>query len=162
VAFANGTAALHGAVAVAGIGPGDRVATSALSFAASAACAAYVGATPTYVDIDPTTLNLDTASVPDGLAALVAVHYAGLPIDLAALNDRPPVLIEDAAQALGASTPDGPVGNCAHSDMAIFSFHPVKAITTAEGGAVTTNSDELAARLRPARRHGLRARAAAA
>ena len=156
VAFANGTAALHGAVAVSGIGPGDRVATSALSFAASAACAAYVGATPVYVDVDPTTMNLDTDSVPDGIEALVVVHYAGLPVDLAALNHRPSVLIEDAAQALGATTPDGPVGNCARSDLTCFSFHPVKTITTGEGGAVTTNDDDLADRLRAFRHHGLR------
>lgn len=155
VAFANGTAALHGAVSAAGLGPGDRIATSSLSFAASAACAAYVGATPTYIDIDPTSLNLDPGSVPEGVDALVAVHYAGLPVDLTALNRRPRVLIEDAAQALGARTPDGPVGNCAHSDMACFSFHPVKSITTGEGGAVTTNDDDLAARLRRFRHHGL-------
>jgi perosamine synthetase len=156
IAFASGTAALHGAVAVAGIGPGDRVATSALSFAASAACAAYVGATPAYVDVDPTTMNLDTGSVPEDVDALVAVHYAGLPVDLTALNHRPRVLIEDAAQALGATTPDGPVGNCARSDMTCFSFHPVKTITTGEGGAVTTNDDDLAERLRAFRHHGLR------
>ena len=156
VAFANGTAALHGAVAVSGIGPGDSVATSALSFAASAACAAYVGATPVYVDIDPTTMNMATDSVPEDIEALVAVHYAGLPVDLAALNHRPRVLIEDAAQALGATTPDGPVGNCARSDMTCFSFHPVKTITTGEGGAVTTNDDDLAERLRAFRHHGLR------
>ena len=159
VAFSSGTAALHGAAAVAGLGPGDRVATSSLSFAASAACAAYVGATPVYVDIDPTTLNLDPGAVPDGIAALVAVHYAGLPVDLAALNHRPPVVIEDAAHALGARTPDGPVGNCARSDMTCFSFHPVKSITTGEGGAVTTNDDDLADRLRAFRHHGLRPRA---
>ena len=156
VAFSSGTAALHGAAAVAGLGPGDLVATSSLSFAASAACAAYVGATPAYVDIDPTTMNLDPGAVPDGIAALVAVHYAGLPVDLAALNHRPPVVIEDAAQALGARTPDGPVGNCAGSDMTCFSFHPVKSITTGEGGAVTTNDDDLADRLRAFRHHGLR------
>lgn len=156
IAYANGTAALHGAVAAAGIGPGDLVGTSPLSFAASAACAVYVGATPVYVDIDPSTLNLDTTAVPEGLAALVAVHYAGLPVDLTALNQRPRVLIEDAAQALGAHTPDGPVGNCAHSDMTCFSFHPVKSITTGEGGAVTTNDDGLAERLRAFRHHGLR------
>lgn len=156
VVFSSGTAALHGAAAVAGLGPGDRVATSSLSFAASAACAAYVGATPVYVDIDPTTMNFDPGAVPDGIAALVAVHYAGLPVDLAALNHRPPVVIEDAAQALGARTPDGPVGNCARSDMACFSFHPVKSITTGEGGAVTTNDDDLADRLRAFRHHGLR------
>jgi perosamine synthetase len=156
VAFANGTAALHAAVAAARIGPGDVVATSPLSFAASAACATYVGATPAYVDIDPATLNVDVTAVPDGVAALVAVHYAGLPVDLGALNHRPPVLIEDAAQALGAVTPDGPVGNCARSDLCTFSFHPVKTITTAEGGAVTTNDPDLAERLRVFRHHGLR------
>lgn len=155
VAFANGTAALHAALAVAGIGPGDRVATSPLSFAASAAGAVYVGAEPTYVDIDPVTLNLDPALVPDDVTALVAVHYAGLPVDLTALTSRPRVIIEDGAQALGAATPDGPVGNCAHSDMTTFSFHPVKTITTGEGGAVTTNDRALAHRLRAFRHHGI-------
>ena len=153
VAFSNGTAALHAAMAAAEIGPGDQVATSALSFAASAACAVYVGATPTYVDIDPATLNLDPALVPADVDALVAVHYAGLPVDLTGLAHRPRVVVEDAAQALGAETADGPVGNCAHSDMTTFSFHPVKTITTAEGGAVTTNNADLADRLRAFRHH---------
>jgi perosamine synthetase len=153
VAVANGTAALHAAVAVAGIGAGDRLLTSPLSFVASANCARFVGATADFVDIDPKTLNLDPSAVGD-CDALVAVHYAGLPVDLAALTTRPRVVIEDAAHALGASTPDGPVGNCARSDMCTFSFHPVKAITTAEGGAVTTNSDELADALRRFRSHG--------
>jgi dTDP-4-amino-4,6-dideoxygalactose transaminase len=155
VTFANGTAALHAALAAAGIGPGDRVATSPLSFAASAACAVYVGATATYVDIDPDTLNLDPAQVPVEADALVAVHYAGLPVDLTRLGHRPRVVVEDAAQALGACTADGPVGNCARSDMTTFSFHPVKTITTGEGGAVTTNDDALAHRLRAFRNHGL-------
>ena len=155
VAFANGTAALHGATAAAGLGSGDVVATSALSFVASANCARYVGATPTFVDIDPATLNLDPARVPAGLAALVAVHYGGLPVDLTTLANRPPIVIEDAAHALGAITPDGPVGNCAHSDLCCFSFHPVKPITTGEGGAVTTNSAALADRLRRFRNHGI-------
>jgi len=153
VAFANGTAALHGALSAAGIGPGDRVLTSPLSFVASANCARYVGATADFVDIDPKTLNLDPAAV-GPCDALVAVHYAGLPVDLAALTTRPRVVVEDAAHALGASTPDGPVGNCARSDLCTFSFHPVKAITTGEGGAVTTNSDALAAALRRFRSHG--------
>lgn len=154
VAFANGTAALHASLAVAGIGPGHTVVTSPLSFAASANCARYVGARPGFVDIDPTTLNLDVEAIgtPD---ALVAVHYAGLPVDLARLRHRPPVVVEDAAHALGATTPDGPVGNCAHSDMTCFSFHPVKVITTGEGGAVTTNSADLAAALRRFRSHGM-------
>jgi UDP-4-amino-4,6-dideoxy-N-acetyl-beta-L-altrosamine transaminase len=156
VAFSSGTAALHGAVHAAGIGPGQLVATSPLSFAASANCALYVGAEVTFVDIDPDTLNLDPTALPPAADALVAVHYAGLPVDLGALPRRPRVVIEDAAHALGAHTPSGPVGNCADSDMCCFSFHPVKAVTTGEGGMVTTNSDELAERLRAFRHHGIR------
>jgi len=155
VVFSNGTAALHAAAAVAGLGPGDTVVTSPLSFVASANCARFVGATPAFVDIDPATLNLDPRGVPTGAAGLVAVHFAGLPLDLRQLAHRPPVVIEDAAHALGARTPDGPVGNCAHSDMCCFSFHPVKAITTGEGGAVTTNDAGFAARLRVFRNHGM-------
>ena len=155
VAFSSGTAALHAAAWASRLGPGDRVYTSPLSFAASANCAVYVGATPRFIDIDPTTLNLDVDAVPADADALVAVHYAGLSVDLAHLSRRPRVVIEDAAHAIGASTPDGPVGNCAHSDLCCFSFHPVKTITTGEGGAVTTNSDELAARLRTFRHHGI-------
>jgi perosamine synthetase len=155
VAFANGTAALHAACAVAGLGPGTTVATSPLSFVASANCARYVGADVTFVDIDPATWNLDVQAVPDDIDALVAVHYAGLPVDLAGLTHRPRVVIEDAAHAIGAQTPHGPVGNCAHSDMACFSFHPVKTVTTGEGGAVTTNSDAYADALRRFRSHGM-------
>ncbi len=155
VAFSSGTAALHAAAWASRLGPGDRLYTSPLSFAASANCALYVGATPGFIDIDPTTLNLDVDAVPADADALVAVHFAGLPVDLAHLSRRPRVVIEDAAHAIGASTPDGPVGNCAHSDLCCFSFHPVKTITTGEGGAVTTNSDELAARLRTFRHHGI-------
>lgn len=155
VAFSSGTAALHGAAAAAGLGPGDVVVTSPLSFAASATCARYVGATPAFVDIDAATLNLDLRAVPRDAAAVVAVHFAGLPVQLELLTRRPRVVIEDAAHALGAVTPDGPVGNCARSDMCMFSFHPVKTITTGEGGAVTTNSDELAERLRRFRNHGI-------
>jgi UDP-4-amino-4,6-dideoxy-N-acetyl-beta-L-altrosamine transaminase len=154
VAFANGTAALHAALSVAGIGPSDRVLTSPLSFVASANCARFVGARADFVDIDPKTLNLDPGAV-GPCDALVAVHFAGLPVDLAALTTRPRVIVEDAAHALGAATPDGPVGNCARSDMCTFSFHPVKAITTGEGGAVTTNSAELADGLRRFRNHGM-------
>jgi perosamine synthetase len=154
VAFASGTVALHASLWAAGVGKGDTVSTSPLSFVASASCALWVDAQPTFVDIDPKTLNLDLANI-GRCDALVAVHYAGLPIDLSALVARPRVLIEDAAHALGASTPDGPVGNCARSDACVFSFHPVKTITTGEGGAVTTNSLELATRLRRFRSHGM-------
>jgi UDP-4-amino-4,6-dideoxy-N-acetyl-beta-L-altrosamine transaminase len=155
VAFSSGTAALHAAAHAAGLGRGDTVHTSPLSFAASANAALYVGARPALVDIDPATLNLDPSLVPKDADALVAVHYAGLPFDLGLLEHRPRVLIEDAAHAIGARTPDGPVGNCARSDMCCFSFHPVKTVTTGEGGAVTTNDAELASRLRRFRHHGI-------
>ena len=154
VAFSSGTAALHCAAAAAGLGPGDLVATTSLSFVASAACARYVGADVAFVDIDPDTLNLDPTAVPKGVEALIAVHYAGLPVDLSRLAHRPRVIIEDACHALGATTPDGPVGSCARSDLCVFSFHPVKAITTGEGGAVTTNDGDLAEALRRLRSHG--------
>lgn len=155
VAVTSGTAALHAAAAVAGFGPGDLVATSSLTFSASAACARYVGAEATLVDLDPATLNIDPRAVPALVDGLVAVHYAGLPMDLTALPHRPRVVIEDAAHAFGASTPHGPVGNCAHSDMCCLSFHPVKPITTGEGGAVTTNDPDLAEALRRFRSHGI-------
>jgi UDP-4-amino-4,6-dideoxy-N-acetyl-beta-L-altrosamine transaminase len=158
VAFSNGTAALHAAAAAAGLGPGDIVATSALTFVASANCARYVGASVSLVDIEAATLNLDPERVPPDADALVAVHYAGLPVDLTRLPRRPRVVIEDAAHALGATTPDGPVGNCAHSDMCAFSFHPVKHVTTGEGGAVTTNDPALAAALHRFRNHGIERR----
>lgn len=157
VAFSSGTSALHGATWAAGLSEGDLVVTSPLTFMASANCARYVGARPGLVDIRPDTWNLDLARVPRTAAGVVAVHYAGLPVDLAnaGWSVRPRVVIEDAAHALGSLTPDGPVGNCAHSDMCCFSFHPVKPITTGEGGMVTTNNSELAERLRRFRSHGI-------
>jgi len=155
VAFANGTATLHGACFAGGLSKDSLVSTSSLSFAASASCAKYVGASVDFIDIDPATLNLDPKKVKATIDGLVAVHFAGLPVDLTKLAHRPQVVIEDAAHALGASTPFGPVGNCAHSDMTSFSFHPVKPITTGEGGIVTTNDDELADRLRKFRSHGI-------
>ncbi len=155
VAFTSGTAALHGATAAAGLGPGDVVVTSPLTFMASANCARYVGASPALVDIDPATWNLDVAAVDPDVAAVVPVDFAGLPVDLAQLRPGRRIVIEDAAHSLGATTPDGPVGNCARSDMCCFSLHPVKPITTAEGGVVTTNDDELAERLRRFRTHDI-------
>lgn len=155
VSFSNGTAALHGAAAAADLGPGHTVVTSPLTFMASANAARFVGARPALVDIDPNTLNIDPASIPDDSDAVVAVHFAGLPLDLRKLRKRTRIVIEDAAHALGALTPDGPVGNCAHSDMTCFSFHPVKPITTGEGGIVTTNDPLLAQKLRSFRSHGI-------
>jgi len=155
VAFMNATAGLHAAAWAGRIGPGSSLYTSPLSFVASANCGAYVGADVGFVDIDPATFNMDMAAVPAGLDALVPVHFAGLPADLSAMTERPGIVIEDAAHAIGALTPDGPVGNCARSDMTVFSFHPVKTVTAGEGGVVTTNDDDLAERLRRFRHHGI-------
>ena len=162
VAFSSGTAALHGAAFAAGVGPGDELITSALTFAASANCGAYLGATPRFADIDPRTWNVGvdtvTAVVTERTRAVVPVHFAGLPAPIAGLRAALPDrvrLIEDAAHALGAVDDGDPVGSCAHADMAVFSLHPVKAIATGEGGMVTTRDPELADRLRLFRSHGL-------
>lgn len=166
VAFANGTAALHAAAHAAGLGPGDELLTTPLSFVASANCALFVGARPVFSDIDPETANLDARRAHDaGLAtrakACVAVSMAGLPIDLeplqAARRDGL-VVIEDACHALGARRNGRPLGGDGAADMTTFSFHPVKAITSGEGGMVSTDSDELAEALRSFRTHGIRRR----
>ena len=155
VAYSSGTSALHSAAAAAGLGPGDVVATSPLTFMASANAARFVGAQPMLVDINKETWNIEMSAVPSNVRAVIPVHYAGLPVDLSSAQKNKQIIIEDAAHALGALTPDGPVGNCAHSDMCCFSFHPVKPITTAEGGMVTTNDPVLAEKLRLFRSHGI-------
>jgi perosamine synthetase len=161
VAFANGTAALHGAAFAAGLGPGDEAITSPISFAASANCAVYQGAQPRFVDISRSTWNLDTAraaaAVSDSTRAIIAVSFAGLPVDLTPLAEVPDRVgvIEDAAHALGARRGEGMVGGAGGADMTTFSLHPVKAITTGEGGLVSTEDDELARRLRMFRTHGM-------
>lgn len=155
VAFSSGTGALHAAVVAAGLGPGAKVAVPSLTFMASVNCVLYADATPIFVDIEPATLNMDLEAVPSDVDALVAVHFAGLPMQLANLPVRPRVIIEDAAHALGSEVGDQKVGSCATSDMCCFSFHPVKAITSGEGGAVTTNAAALAERLRRFRNHGI-------
>jgi perosamine synthetase len=161
VAFANGTAALHGAAHAAGLGPGDELLTTPLSFVASANCALFVGASPRFVDVDPATWNLDTATaasqVADTTRAIVAVSLAGLPVDLGPLEsvrDRV-VVIEDGCHALGGHRDGLRVGGPGGADMTTFSLHPVKAMTTGEGGMVTTEDDELATRLRGFRTHGI-------
>lgn len=157
VAFSSGTAALHGAAWAAGLGPGKRVFTPSLTFMATVNAVRYVGAEPCLVDIDERSFNIDLALIPSNAEAVIPVHFAGLPVDLenSAWLSRPKVIIEDASHALGAHTQAGPVGNCAHSEMTCFSFHPVKPITTGEGGMVTTNDSELAERLRLFRSHGI-------
>jgi perosamine synthetase len=162
VAFSSGTAALHGAAAAAGLGEGDELLTSAMTFAASANCGAYVGATPTFADVDPVTVNVTpktiAAAVTPRTKAVVAVHFAGLPADIAGIRASLPegtVLIEDASHAVGSRTTEGPVGSCAHSDMSVFSFHAVKTMTTAEGGMVTTRDESVRAFLANFRSHGI-------
>ena len=161
VAVSSGTAALHAAVFAAGIGPGDEVITSPLTFVASANAVLYLGGTPVFADIRPDTLNVDPAEVAAHVTpktrAILPVDFAGQPCDLDGLGDisraRGLAMIEDAAHAFGASYKGRPVG--AIADLTTFSFHPAKLITTGEGGMVTTNRDDLAARLRRFRNHGL-------
>ena len=162
VAFSSGTAALHAAAYVADLKAGDELMTSAITFAASANCGAYTGATPTFADIEDATWNMSArtveAAVTPATRGVVVVHFAGLPAPVAeiraAVGDNV-TIIEDGAHAIGALTPDGPVGACRNADMTVFSFHPVKTITSGEGGMVTTRREELASRLREFRSHGI-------
>jgi UDP-4-amino-4,6-dideoxy-N-acetyl-beta-L-altrosamine transaminase len=167
VAVSSATGALHIACLAMGIGPGSRVWTSPNSFVASANCALYCGAGVDFVDIDPVTRNLSIAALERKLAAtaaelrpnlLVPVDFAGLPCDLAplrALADRYGFrILEDASHAVGARYQGAPVGSC-FADASVFSFHPVKIITTAEGGLITTQDAKLAEKLRLLRSHGI-------
>jgi len=161
VAYSSGTAALHGAAFAAGLDEGDEVLAPPLTFAASTNCALYQGASPRFVDVDPATWNLDAAAAAAACTtrtrAIVPVSFAGLPADLApleAVRDRV-VVIEDAAHALGAVRDGRPVGGPGGADMTCFSLHPVKLMTTGEGGLVTTEDDEYASRLRAFRTHGI-------
>jgi len=161
VAVSSGTAALHAAVFAAGIGPGDEVIVPPMTFAASANCVRYQGGTVVFADVRPDTLNLDPARVQEAITphtrAIITVDYTGQPCDLDELNDLAErhnlTLIEDAAHALGATYHDHCVGALAH--LTAFSLHPVKHITTGEGGVTTTNDKDLAARLRLFRNHGI-------
>jgi perosamine synthetase len=164
VAFANGTGALHAAAFAAGLGPGDELLTTPISFVASSNCALFLGAQPVFADIEPLSGNLDCARAirnarTERTRACVAVSLAGLPIDLAPLQlarREGLIVIEDGCHALGGLRGGRAVGGDGLADMTVFSFHPVKAITTGEGGMVTTDSDELADALRTFRTHGIR------
>jgi perosamine synthetase len=161
VSFSSGTAALHGAAFAAGLGPGDEVITTPLTFCATANCVLYQGATPVFADVCEDTLNIDPQEVSRKLSsrtkAIVAVDYAGHPAALDELQriakDHDAVLIEDACHALGAEYGGKRVGSLA--DMTVFSFHPVKHLTTGEGGMVTTNDARLADTLQHFRNHGI-------
>lgn len=163
VVFSSGTAALHAAYSVAGIGHGDEVITSPITFVATANAALYVGARPVFVDVEPDTANINTALIESAVTSrtklIVPVHYAGHPADMekihAIARSHKLMVIEDACHAMGARYRGEPIGKCAYSDMTIFSFHPVKHITTGEGGAVLTNNNELYKKLRQFRTHGI-------
>jgi UDP-4-amino-4,6-dideoxy-N-acetyl-beta-L-altrosamine transaminase len=169
VAVNSATSALHIACLALGIGPGSRVWTSPLSFVASANCARYCDASVDFVDIEPDSGNmavdklrqkLETARSNDALPqAVIPVHLAGASCDMQQLhylaNEFGFRIIEDASHAVGASYQDDAVGNCRYSDITVFSFHPVKIITTAEGGMAMTNDAELAEKMRLLRSHGI-------
>lgn len=161
VAVSNGTAALHIACMAAGIGEGDEVITTPITFVASANCALYCNATPVFADIDMNTYNINPKSIEEKITsktkAIVAVHFTGQPCDMDEIHKIAKkhnlVVIEDAAHALGADYKGKKIGSM--SDMTTFSFHPVKHITTAEGGMVVTNSKELYEKLMLYRTHGI-------
>lgn len=161
VTFSSGTAALHAAAFAAGLTAGDEVITTPMTFAASANCVLYQGGTPIFADVCRDTLNLDpdlvAARITRRTKAIIAVDYAGHPADLnsiRALAERHGlVFIEDACHALGAEYHDHAIGS--YADMTVFSFHPVKHVTTGEGGMVTTSNSATADTLRLFRNHGL-------
>jgi len=169
IAVNSATSALHIACLALGVGPGSRVWTSPISFVASANCARYCGATVDFVDVEPDTGNmavdllrqkLEHARSSDTLPQVVIpVHLAGASCDMQQIhylaNEFGFKIIEDASHAVGASYQQEPVGCCRYSDITVFSFHPVKIITTAEGGAALTNSPELAEKMRLLRSHGI-------
>ncbi len=161
VAVSSGTAALHAAMHALGIGPGDEIIVPAMTFAATANCVVFQGATPVFSDVDPETLLIDPDRVKDRITsrtkAIIAVDYAGHPADYDGLqaiaNDHGIALAADACHALGAFYKSRPVGSLA--DLSTFSFHPVKHITTAEGGMITTDDPHLAQKMRVFRNHGI-------
>ncbi|MGE6235109.1 UDP-4-amino-4,6-dideoxy-N-acetyl-beta-L-altrosamine transaminase [Aeromonas media] len=169
VAVNSGTAALHIACLALGVGPGDWVWTSPISFVASANCALYCGAQVDFVDIEPDTGNMCAVELERKLVAakaegrlpkvVIPVHFAGLPCDMKEIHRLGQEygfrIIEDACHALGARYHDEPTGNGRYSDITVFSFHPVKIITTGEGGMAMTNDPALAKTMRLLRSHGI-------
>lgn len=169
VAMNSATSALHAAVAALGLGPGDLLWTSPITFVASANCARYCGADVGFVDIEPETFNMCPDALGRKLAeaavagrlpkVIVPVHMGGQSPrmdEIAELaRDHGVRIVEDASHSIGASYRGAPVGDCAHSDITVFSFHPVKIVTSAEGGMAVTNDPELAARMELFRSHGI-------
>lgn len=169
VAVNSATSALHIACLALGVGKSDIVWVTPTSFVASANCAIYCGATVDFVDIDPRTYNLCAVRLAEKLElasklgklpkVLIPVHLCGQPCDMLAIYELSQQygfkIIEDASHAIGSRYKNEPIGNCHYSDIAIFSFHPVKIITTGEGGIAVTNNDSLAKQLRLLRSHGI-------
>ena len=168
VAFNSATSALHAACTSLGVSQGDTVWTSPNSFVASANCARLCGAEVDFVDIDPLTYNICASALEKKLQAtlpgrlpkvLIPVHFAGQPAAMREIyklsREYQFKIVEDASHAIGATYEGSPVGNCLYSDISIFSFHPVKNITTAEGGVAVTNSVDLAESMSIFRTHGI-------
>ncbi len=161
VVVSNGTAALHLAAMAAGVGEGDEVIVSSITFAASSNCVLYCGGTPVFADINPETYNIDPASIRKLITpktkAVIAVDFTGQAVELdeirAICKEHKLILIEDAAHAIGTKYNGQPIGSIA--DMTTFSFHPVKTITGGEGGAITTNDESLYKKLHLYRTHGI-------
>ena len=161
VAISNGTAALHAACFAAGIGEGDEVITTPVTFAASSNCVLYMGGTPVFADIDMKTYNICPEDIEKKITAktkaIIPVHFTGQPCDMDKINEiakrHKLTVIEDAAHALGAVYKGIKIGSI--SDMTTFSFHPVKHITTGEGGMIVTNNEKLYERLKLFRSHGI-------
>lgn len=169
LAMNSATSALHVACLALNVGQGDIVWTTPITFVASANCALYCGATVDFVDIDPRTYNLSIQSLEHKLEAakeqdklpkvVIPVHLCGQPCDMERIYQLSKKygfsIIEDASHAIGGKYKNQPIGNCQYSDVTIFSFHPVKIITTAEGGVATTKNEELAQKMDLLRSHGI-------
>jgi len=161
VVFSSGTAALHSAYSAAGVQGGDEILTSPMTFAATANAALYLGARPVFVDVEPDTGNIDASQIERHISrktkAIVPVHYAGHPVDLdevrVVAKKHDLIVIEDACHALGAEYKSRRTGSL--SEMTVFSFHPVKPITTGEGGAVVTNNIDFYKAMMTFRSHGI-------
>ena len=169
VAVNSATSALHIACLALGVGKGDSVWTTPITFVASANCALYCGATVDFVDIDHCTYNLSVERLAEKLAVaektgnlpkvVIPVHLCGQSCDMAGIQALSQQygfkIIEDASHAIGGKYKDEPIGNCRYSDITVFSFHPVKIITTGEGGMAVTNDDTLGKKMRLLRSHGI-------
>lgn len=169
VAVNSGTSALHIACRALGVAPGDKVWTTPITFVASANCALYCGAGVDFVDIDPRTYNMSPKKLAEKLEqaeqqgklpkVVIPVHLCGQPCDMSAIYELSRIygfrIIEDASHAIGGRYNDEPIGGCFYSDITVFSFHPVKVITTAEGGMAVTNDPEVARRMGLLRSHGI-------